>query len=380
MHRYRLCEKWGGAPPLRVASHVDRLQSLYHDVVVAASVTTAATDTEAAATKVAVEVEVQRALASIPSPLRAEAESLPRKPVVQWTLPSGKHVRVMLAHPSTTDVSDVIPKTKAWFHLLDAHMARLPRNYHQRRCSGDLSLYLFLTDAVKKGDSSSFSAVNVNSGFTYACAPTNQICIFRYEEWWKVLMHESIHAYGLDFAWYENASMARPLQRVFPGVHCENWRICESWTECWAEILVLLHHIHWTTKKRAWKDVRFLVHCGLYYESIWSRIQCTKVLEHYGLSYTELLKGGMYQEAQDAPAVFSYYVLKCIAMNHLDDFLVLGGDSENLPWERNSGRATVGDAARDYVAFLVQHAPDPGPILSLGETDASLRMSLWGGV
>merc|ERR1711990_305671 len=69
---------------------------------------------------------------------------------------------------------------------------------------------------------------NVNTGYTTRCNLGN-ITIYRKEEWFKVLIHESMHYLGLDFG-VENHN----LHLIFP-IDTEI-SLAEAYVEFWARI------------------------------------------------------------------------------------------------------------------------------------------------
>jgi hypothetical protein len=55
-------------------------------------------------------------------------------------------------------------------------------------------------------------------------------------------------------------------------------------------------------------------------ESPFSAFQCAKVLDHFGLAYSDLFDGAASQYKESTP-VFAYYVIKSVFMNHADEFI-----------------------------------------------------------
>lgn len=66
-----------------------------------------------------------------------------------------------------------------------------------------ISQHLYLFNTVQKelpeNKSEVIGPVNANTGYTYRCEKNNEIVIYRQEEWFKVLMHETMHTFGNDF-------------------------------------------------------------------------------------------------------------------------------------------------------------------------------------
>jgi hypothetical protein len=161
----------------------------------------------------------------------------------------------------------------------------------------------------------------VNNAFSYACKPTNEIYIYREEEWFKVFIHETMHAMGLDFAGYDYSKISNRIHHsVFTGVPSNNIDLAEAYTETWAEILIILINVYYSTHQLTYtRQVSQIVEKSIYYEKVWALIQCIKVLNHQHISYQDLLLGQPYRE--NTARVFAYFVLKAICMFHMEDFL-----------------------------------------------------------
>ena len=267
--------------------------------------------------------------------LTSKGASHPEKLGQRASTPSGgRNIKLCIAsNTSQQEHSDIISLVYSWFCFLEQHV--------RKDCSKTLTIYLYLTDCTKKLPEKNtnikpteLSQNNVNSGFTMACKLNNEIYIFRREEWFKVLLHESMHAMGVDFSWYKNQKPIESiLQKEFTGVQIAEWNISECYTEIWAEIINVLIQVYLVTKKQSFYHVKQIVYTALYYESCWSRIQCCKVLKYYGITYQELLSNTtVYQETKTS--VFSYYVLKCLLICNIGLF---------IDWcsERTEGPLTV---------------------------------------
>ena len=69
-------------------------------------------------------------------------------------------------------------------------------------CSKTLDIKIYLTPFKKSWDNiSQLNEFNVNSGYsTIGCIDFSKLVVFREEEWYKVLIHELMHNFNLDFA------------------------------------------------------------------------------------------------------------------------------------------------------------------------------------
>ena len=312
-----------------------------------------------------------------------------------WTPSGGRNIKLCIAsNTSQQEHSEIISLVYSWLCFLEQHV--------RKDCSKTLTIYLYLTDCTKKLPEKNtnikpteLSQNNVNSGFTMACKLNNEIYIFRREEWFKVLLHESMHAMGVDFSWYKNQKPIESiLQKKFTGVQIAEWNISECYTEIWAEIINVLIQVYLVTKKQSFYHVKQIVYTALYYESCWSHIQCCKVLKYYGITYQELLSNTnttVYQETKTS--VFSYYVLKCLLICNIGLFIDWCA-AQRLSDKKNDtaylfsyifdNETIVLQNMISFGEFLVQLSQDNKHLQQLNslqhmkiDLGDSLRMSLW---
>ena len=123
----------------------------------------------------------------------------------------------------------------ALMHLVSMHASR-------SACSSALNIYMYMTDfkkrfPIKKGEV--IDTEHANTGMSYHCSTTNDIVVYRKEEWFKVLIHESFHAFGLSFIENDmpkgvDRAMQTMLQKMYSISH--SVRIYETYCEIWARI------------------------------------------------------------------------------------------------------------------------------------------------
>jgi hypothetical protein len=173
-------------------------------------------------------------------------------------------------------------------------------------------------------------SIHANTAFTYACPITsNEINIFRNEEWFKVLVHESFHCFGLDFANMNEQETDKNMFSLFP-INCD-LRFYETYTEIWAEIInVIFISVNTYSCNESKINIDKLsktIENHLYNEQIFSMFQCAKVLNHIGLKYRELYENSEYAKIKrneiykEETHIFSYYILKSIIMFYYNDFI-----------------------------------------------------------
>ena len=207
-------------------------------------------------------------------------------------------------------------------------------NYACVDCSKHMIIHLYLTDHIKilPTDDSPIGRNNVNTAFTTACAETTTICIFRREEWFKVLMHETMHAFGTDFDDNSGTGAEDDLKTIFSLPDDVKIKFSETYSEIWARIMNVVFQTYFKsppslesrTLSKFKKNIDFYLHL----ESIFSLYQCIKILDYMGINYTILTSDSdnskqivtsFYRENTN---VFAYYVLTSILLNNHSDFLL----------------------------------------------------------
>lgn len=150
---------------------------------------------------------------------------------------------------------------------------------------------------------------NVNSGSTIK---GKIIQTWRKEEFYKVLIHEMVHYFGVDF--YISDSIYKKINEHFQkfiaikGVD----RINESYTEVLA---ITIHSCLFASLNNTTFSEIF------YYELLFSYLQVGKILNHFGCNcYDNLLDTNSTKIIQTTSA-FSYYVIKCMFMENLQKIL-----------------------------------------------------------
>jgi hypothetical protein len=186
---------------------------------------------------------------------------------------------------------------------------------------------------MKQGDL--LQSININSAFTFSCLENNEIFIYRKEEVFKVLIHETIHSFGLDFSSFNTNDDI--IRHNFKGVKSNDLRIYESYCETWAEIINILL-----------KGGNINKH--IFYEKKWALFQCSKVLQHYFLNYDDLFNNNkIYKEENTNP--FSYYILKAINLVHVNDFVLFCDNSNTNLINFKNDQETV----TKYYYFINNH-------------------------
>jgi len=196
--------------------------------------------------------------------------------------------------------------------------------YSSPNCSKVITIYLYLTSLRKKLPNNKIDVLNennVNTAFTTSCQYNTEIVIFRSEEWFKVLLHETFHSFGLDFSDMNTTECNKEILSIFKVYSKVN--LYEAYVECWAEILNALFCSFFILKnKRDFEEFVLNAEILINIERYYSFFQMVKTLKFMGLNYVDLYSGngrvGLYKEKT---SVLSYYIIKLILINNFQDFL-----------------------------------------------------------
>jgi len=196
-------------------------------------------------------------------------------------------------------------------------------------CSKTLNIYIFFTDLKKKfTETDILGEMNVNTAYTFACGLSdsgeNEMYLYRKEEWFKVFIHESFHAFGLDFANMSrdiHFKIDRQVLQIFP-LNID-LRLYETYTELWAEIINIIYIIHSSKiKNKMAKIVEFFK-----MEQLYSLFQAIKILKHNRISYSELYemtesaKMKRIHHYKESTPIMAYYILKSICIMSIGVFI-----------------------------------------------------------
>jgi hypothetical protein len=201
--------------------------------------------------------------------------------------------------------------------------------YSHKNCAKEMRIQIYLTPFNKTlpvNNSIVLSPENVNTAFTMSCVPDGEIIIFREEEWFKVFIHETFHAYGLDFGLKDSKSLFTVLKKTFP-VKSE-FSANEAYTETWARIINCALYSFFSLANNN-TPATFLLYTDfcLQLERLFAIYQMNKVLNFMGLTYKDLhevnerssyLRSQLYKENTH---VFGYYILPAIFLNVYRQFI-----------------------------------------------------------
>jgi hypothetical protein len=224
----------------------------------------------------------------------------------------------------------------ALMHLVTMHASR-------STCSSAVSIYVYMTEfkklfPTKKGEV--IDTEHVNTGMAYHCARTNEVVVYRKEEWFKVLIHELFHAFGLSFIESDmpkgvDRAMQSMLQTMYSISHPV--RIYETYCEIWARILNVVfdcfvddraNPVYGTSHNDT--EFRVFMECvmeGLGKNARFAQHQCAKLLRYADLSHdilatpNEKNRAIVAEKYRENTNVFAYYVLTNSLLHSSAEFM-----------------------------------------------------------
>lgn len=202
-----------------------------------------------------------------------------------------------------------------------------------QECSKNLNINIYLSPLKKTIPNNQIlvkvlDREHINSAFTFNCMTSNEIYIFRQEEWFKCLIHECIHAFGFDFSQKTSKDndiySSKILQKIFPINF--DLSLYEAYTECLAIYLNSLINCYNNTYKKTSIDFFDRVLCKveniLNKELYFSMFQVAKILNYYSIDYNDIhnKNNAVLHKYDENTPVFSYFIIKTILLYHFSDF------------------------------------------------------------
>ena len=197
------------------------------------------------------------------------------------------------------------------------------------------NIYIYLTPFKKelpKESNQTLDRVHINTGLTGPVSHnSNDILIFREEEWFKVLIHECIHMFNFDFSSTSLNNihfLNNKLQQLF-GIQVDILAF-ESYTEYWAIVIHSMMIALNSSSKITYKSFlsKFIKNMNI--EKAFSLFQCSKVLNYNHLNYNYFINNNnnnnnnnkhTLHNYKENTNVFAYYVIKCILLNDWCKFI-----------------------------------------------------------
>lgn len=198
----------------------------------------------------------------------------------------------------------------------------------KKHCAETLTIHCFMTPFKKNlpdNDYEILSPEHCNSAVTTSCTKNGEICIFRKEEFLKVLIHESFHIFGLDFSGLPISRLKKNILKIFPIQ--SDMELAETYSETWATIMNAFICANNLMEKPNFPEFLAYADFCIGLEQFFSLFQLIKILNFMNLNYKNLYdkdelsvssRRYLYREKTN---VFAYYILKTVFLCNMDLFL-----------------------------------------------------------
>ena len=200
---------------------------------------------------------------------------------------------------------------------------RIVTKMADNECSGQsLNIYFYMTPfkknipaatpTTREGDT--LSAIHVNTGVTRNCEKNGEIIIYRFEEWFKVFIHETMHNFNMDFIETNLTEVNTRLREAYTIPH-NDVLLFETYTEAWARIINTMFEVYFHSDVRNQTAFIRVVREKLHENAIFSTLQMVKVLDVMDLTYAnitiqskenQLIARQQYKEDTN---IYAYYIL-----------------------------------------------------------------------
>jgi hypothetical protein len=231
----------------------------------------------------------------------------------------------------------------ALMHLVSMHASR-------STCSATLNIFIYMTKfkklfPVARGQA--LEAEHANTGLTYHCARNNDLVVYRKQEWFKVLIHELFHAFGLSFIESDmppgvDAAMQVMLKKTY--AIATPVRVYETYCEIWARVLNVCFACFSPNDESKSKfsggrggnpilnlKLNAFSECvmdGLHRDAQFALQQFAQIMRYMDIpcavmcNPTKENRAIVAEKYRENTNVFAYYVMTCALLNSPDVFLV----------------------------------------------------------
>lgn len=260
-----------------------------------------------------------------------------------------RQINVHVISPECRTIKQTIVKyIFMWLHVII--------KYSPESCSQSLDIYLSLTSNLKTLPNVGGYSINqshANTAFTFSCKEKNHIHIYRKEEWFKVFIHESFHAFGIDFSETDAGYSDKYAFEIFPV--STDFKLYEAYCETWATIIHILFiyqqndNLQLNDPRVVFNDINKL----LEKEVMFSLFQCCKILVHFKISYDDMCNintnGHMSKinNFKETTPIISYFFFKTIllfnackfadwcSLNNMNNMLMFSDDNHEYRKKRD---------------------------------------------
>lgn len=238
----------------------------------------------------------------------------------------GHNITLKLALLNEDDVGKNLLEDNLIFNILV--WLYIASKHSKKNCAETLDIYCYMTPFKKYLPNNNYNILSpehCNSAVTTTCTKNGEICIYRKEEFLKVLIHESFHIFGLDFSSMPILRLQKKVLSIFP-IQSE-MEISESYTETWATIMNCFICGYNMLEEKTFEEFLIYADYCIRIEQIFSLFQTVKILNFMNMDYKNLYDTDQISIAarrylyKEHTNVFPYYILKTLFLCNIDKFL-----------------------------------------------------------
>ena len=189
----------------------------------------------------------------------------------------------------------------------------------KKKCTNKhLVIYIYMTSLAKeKPDKRNIDIgeKHVNTGYTIPC--NNEVVIYRKEEWFKVLIHEMMHNYNLDFSGTQVDYQEKITEIMHIRIRVE---LFEAYSEFWAEMINGCFVAYSVDFDESYDSFMSMLYRIVQTELFFKVLQMVKVLSLKRTSYYKLLFTNCI-DYSESTNILSYYVFATVLMFYFQDFI-----------------------------------------------------------
>ena len=221
---------------------------------------------------------------------------------------NGIKVRIVRCMTRSTD-----GETTHWGLFLRACRAWIKICASKTRCTKEVTAFLYDTPFIRNLPAEDWRVIgpeNVNGGVSNLCQPSGELIVFREEEWLKVFIHETMHAFGIGPTTAIDRNMTARLKDRFELD--SEMEVGEAYIETWARIMNVAFSVYLSGFDTR-SNFASIFPKALRTESLFATVQAKKMLAFMGLSLQMLTSPAhaaasraLYKENTN---VFAYYVM-----------------------------------------------------------------------
>lgn len=192
------------------------------------------------------------------------------------------------------------------------------------RCTKEVTAFFYDTPFLRNVPNEDWHVIgpdNVNGGVSNLCQPSGELIVFREEEWLKVFIHETMHAFGIGPTIAVDRNTSNRLKDRYKLD--SEMEVGEAYVETWARIMNVAFSVYLSGFDSR-TTFASIFPKALRTESLFAVVQAKKMLTFMGLSLEIITstnhKDTAYALYKENTNVFAYYVMTAALLQDPNKF------------------------------------------------------------